>query len=49
MRLLNFQCRFEANTLFDIVIKGYAVSFETLMQRTGQTNRNDFRKARHSA
>ena len=36
MRLLNFQYGSEATALFGVVIKEYAVSFETLMRKTGQ-------------
>ena len=37
MKLLNFQTGYGGATLFGVVIKGYAVSFETLQQKSGQT------------
>ena len=37
MKLLNFQSVPGGRPLFGVVIKGYAVSFETLLQKAGQT------------
>jgi 2-keto-4-pentenoate hydratase/2-oxohepta-3-ene-1,7-dioic acid hydratase in catechol pathway len=37
MKLLNFQSVSGGTPHFGVVIKGYAVSFETLMQKSGQT------------
>ena len=37
MKLLNFQSVYGGATLFGIVIKAYAVSFEALQQKSGQT------------
>jgi len=36
MKLLNFQYGSEETALFGVVIENYAVSFETLMRKTGQ-------------
>lgn len=38
MKLLNFQPSSSQAALFGVVIKGYAVSFETLQQKSGKTN-----------
>ncbi len=38
MKLLNYQRGLNGKTLFGIVIKGYAVSIETLRQKSGQTH-----------
>jgi hypothetical protein len=37
MKLLNFQSGTGGTPLFGVVIKGHAVSFETLLQKSGQT------------
>lgn len=39
MKLLNFQYGSAGAAHFGVVIKGYAVSFETLLEKTGQTRR----------
>jgi 2-keto-4-pentenoate hydratase/2-oxohepta-3-ene-1,7-dioic acid hydratase in catechol pathway len=38
MKMLSFQPLFQQEALFGVVIKGYAVSFATLLQKSGQTN-----------
>ena len=37
MKLLNFQSASGGEPKFGVVITGYAVSFETLQQKSGQT------------
>ena len=37
MKLLNFQSGTGGTSLFGVVIKGHAVSFKTLLQKSGQT------------
>lgn len=37
MKLLNFQTKVDADPLFGVVVRGYAVSFKALMQKAGQT------------
>lgn len=38
MKLLNFQSAPDCTPLFGVVITGYAVSFEALLQKSGQTH-----------